>query len=172
MTHSVHRPNGTLDTAAVTHWDAKGRTWPEYSPSGAMKSSFFKPYRMGFLKVTCTWNRTPKSETKKLKHKLHNSYGICSTAAMQLADVSHPCQWCSTTWVMDDVCHNSFDVAIPLCRVKCAMLSGSFPCSGVGDKHTPSSLTLGANHATHLQAMRKAQYCRLPVACTPARQAP
>lgn len=28
-------------------------TWPEYRPSGAMKSSFFRPYRMGFLNVTC-----------------------------------------------------------------------------------------------------------------------
>ena len=53
---------------------------------------------------------------------------------------------------MDDVCHNSFDVAIPLCAVKCTMPGGSLPCSSVGNEHAPSSLTLGTNHATHLQA--------------------
>ena len=57
---------------------------------------------------------------------------------------------------MDDVCHNSFDVAIPLCMVKRTVLSGSFPCSGVGYEHAPSSLTLGANHTTHLQWMMRA----------------
>lgn len=91
---------------------------------------------------------------------------------MQESAEAYPCQWGTTTRVMDDVCHNSFDVPIPLCVVKCAMLSRSFPCPSMGDKDTPSSLTLGTNYTTHLQAMKKAQLCRLPVAYTSVLQAP
>ena len=138
-----------------------------------MKSSFFKPYRMGFLKVTCTWNRICEGSQYWSRRESDGlALVIPSAEIMQESTDTYPCQWGTTTWVMDDVCHNSFDVPVPLCVVKRAMLSGSFSCSGMGDEHTPSSLTLGTNHTTHLQAMRKTQHCRLPVACTSVHQVP
>ena len=51
-----------------------------------MKSSFFKPYRMGFLKVTYTWNRTCE-DTLPIKiagDEQEYDSGLRSTALMQM----------------------------------------------------------------------------------------
>ena len=47
--HSIESPARCLEVLS----SLLRQTWPEYSPSGAMKSSFFFPYWIGLLKVTC-----------------------------------------------------------------------------------------------------------------------
>ncbi len=64
--------------------------------------------------------------------------------------ITHPRQRCATTRIVDDLCHNSPDVATSLCCVKCAMTCRSLACSRVGREDAPPTFTLGADHATHL----------------------
>ena len=82
-----------------------------------MKSSFFRPYRMGFLKVTCAWNTAHEPLSHQSEEKHAQSLGFLGMNSLHLNAKTHPGKRCTTTWVMDNVCHHSLDVAIPLCMI-------------------------------------------------------
>lgn len=56
----------------------------------------------------------------------------------------------TTCGVMDDIRHNSTDVAIALSGIELAELGNSFPVRVVGLEDAAIALTLGTDDATHL----------------------
>ena len=82
-----------------------------------MKSSFFRPYRMGFLKVTCAWSTAGKQSSHHSEKKHAQNLGLLGMSDLILNAGVYPGKRCTTTWVVDDVCHHSLNVAIPLCMV-------------------------------------------------------
>ena len=52
---------------------------------------------------------------------------------------------------MNDLRHHPLDVPVALCCVQLPMLGRSLPEPGVGCENTPTTLSLGSNHPSHLQ---------------------
>ena len=84
----------------------------------------------------------------------------CSAAAGNrmchpTAGPAHLCQGCSPAWVVNDLCDNAPDVAIPLCCVERPVPCGALARPVVGREDAPAPLTLGANDTTHLHRCPK-----------------
>ena len=78
-----------------------------------------------------------------------NNGGLDRLVLVRVAE-SDDGEWSSSSWVVDDVLHESLDVAVTLGIVEWAKLGGSLAVLVVALEDTTSSFTLDTDTASHV----------------------
>lgn len=77
---------------------------------------------------------------------IHDQYNFVST----LVEYAHPCEWCAAAWVVDDLLHNTANIAMSLSIIRDTELCWLLVETCVGREDGSTTFPLIANDTTHL----------------------